>query len=67
MLAATSGKDLMVKLLIDSGASYEMEGNFGRTPLEQASNKGNARVVQLLLKTGAVWKSHKGKYMNFLL
>jgi len=61
MLAATSGKDNMVKLLLENKASYDMEGSFGRTPLEQAAHKGHARVVQLLLKNGAPWKDHKDK------
>jgi ankyrin repeat protein len=48
-------------LLLENKASYDMEGSFGRTPLEQAAHKGHARVVQLLLKNGAPWKDHKDK------
>ena len=66
MLAAKSGKEAAIAILIEKAdANYEMvEPNFGRTPLEMACAKGNARVVQLLLKKGAVWKAHQDKLGN---
>ena len=56
MLAAKSGKDQIIQMLIEQAqASIDMvEPNFGRSVLELASDKGNARYTFLFLLE--VWK-----------
>merc|ERR550517_1397233 len=52
MLAATTGRESTVALLLSRGASVEMRNKKGVTPLLTALMKGHTRVCKLLLKTG---------------
>jgi len=62
--AAASGNLRMVKMLLDEGASIDVQGSFrGGTPLDGAIRGGHLAVAQLLLQEGA-WP---GKTMGFPL
>ena len=52
MLAATTGRESTVGLLLSRGARVEMKNKKGVTPLLAALGKGKTRVCKLLLKTG---------------
>ena len=51
--AALSGHTLVVKLLLEKGASLNTKGYEGRTALHAAAMRGHENVVQLLLDNGA--------------
>lgn len=52
--AAESGREAVVKLLLDKGAELETKSNTGWTPLSWAAWSGHEAVVKLLLDTGMV-------------
>ena len=43
----------VVKSLVDTGADIEAKGHWGRSPLLEASKKGNIAMVKMLVKAGA--------------
>ena len=51
--ASEAGRDDVVKLLIDKGASINQDNYEGITPLSIASKKGHIDVVKLLIQKGA--------------
>lgn len=52
-IAAQNGKAEIAKLLIERGASVDVEENNGRTPLHLASAYGQRELVELLVREGA--------------
>ena len=53
LLAAESGYDAVVKLLLDKGADINAQGGEYGNALQAASHRGHERVVKLLLDKGA--------------
>jgi hypothetical protein len=51
--AASGGNEMMVRLLVDSGADVKAKDNRGKTVLHSAAWGGNEVVVQLLVDRGA--------------
>ncbi|KAI3325361.1 ankyrin repeat-containing protein [Xylariaceae sp. AK1471] len=51
--AAGQGYEAVVRLLLETGANPEAEGNDFRTPLSWATGNGHEAVVKLLLEKGA--------------
>jgi ankyrin repeat protein len=52
-LAAVTGKDTTVTLLLEKGADIHAQQKDGNTPLHWAAYKGNDTTVKLLLEKGA--------------
>ncbi|CAN0282250.1 unnamed protein product, partial [Discosporangium mesarthrocarpum] len=52
-LAASSGDDRIVNLLLTNGAEVNAEDNLGSTPLNRAAVTGHVEVIRLLLEHGA--------------
>lgn len=51
--AALRGFNVIVQLLLEHGAEFEVEDNSGTTPLMGASYIGNAKTAEILLSAGA--------------
>lgn len=60
--ATEFGRAEIVDLLIVKGASPDVRGNEGRTPLMQAAYKGHERIVTSLLKAGANPNAAESRY-----
>ena len=52
-VAAASGHETLVQLLLQRGARVDAANMYGWTPLMQAARHGHAGVVRLLLLKGA--------------
>lgn len=52
-LATEKGHFDVVNLLIDAGASLDIQDNLGNTPLHIASAHGNVELVRLFIGNGA--------------
>ena len=42
-----------MELLLENGAQPDLKDRGGQTPLSRAEEKGNERIVELLLENGA--------------
>ncbi|CUS14793.1 unnamed protein product, partial [Tuber aestivum] len=62
-VAAESGNEKIVELLLDAGADVDWVDECGLTPLLVASGEGHDRIVQLLLYNDANinWADHGGR------
>jgi ankyrin repeat protein len=52
LMATTTGREDVVKLLLDKGANPHAKDRLGNTPLRWAKKRGNTSIVKLLEKAG---------------
>jgi ankyrin repeat protein len=52
-IAAKDGSSVIVKMLLDAGATTNAEAAWEWTPLRAAASRGHAEIVQMLLDAGA--------------
>ncbi|KAM0717635.1 hypothetical protein Q7P37_007487 [Cladosporium fusiforme] len=60
--ASANGHEDVVRLLLDGGAAFNVQGGRDGTALQAASLCGHARVVELLLEVGADVDTRGGPY-----
>ncbi|ODM15197.1 hypothetical protein SI65_09436 [Aspergillus cristatus] len=61
-VAAFTGREDIVKMLLDYAADVNSQGDFLGNALQAASYHGNGRLVRQLLQAGANVNSHAGHY-----
>ncbi|KAL1676559.1 hypothetical protein EV122DRAFT_291830 [Schizophyllum commune] len=64
--AVRRGDIEMVKVLLDAGASTDMDDDAGATPLHEAVTRGLDDIVDVLLAAGARWRPHQKKLLSSL-
>ena len=59
--AARLGQCKLVLVLIEQGASVNVQDRYGHTPLYYAYNNGHMSAVDVLFANGAVFNIHSGR------